>query len=173
MSIGRIGSLLVTAALVVACDKEGDENGGGDGTDGGDGAGDAVQACIDQNLPEDGHGYESDADDCAQPPPPEPPVDCPPVDPGVIQDECVADDNPCPGTFISRDAALCIAELEGLEEGIAEWTASLVYNYSYHRPIWAVDNTTYEDECESRGDGLAIDAVTGEVLDSYGWNSIC
>lgn len=163
----------VMGMFAVGCDKA---DGGGDG-DGGGGAGDdAAQSCIESNLPEDGHGFESDDETCAAPPPGEPDPGCPPVTPEDIAEECAEDGEPCDaGAFITRDAALCIAEAEGLAEGIAKWRANLVYNYTFRRPVWAVQNTTLDDpaNCEKEGEGVMMDAETGEVLDRYGWNQIC
>jgi hypothetical protein len=76
-------------------------------------------------------------------------------------------------SFLSEAAAVCIAELEGLAQGLAPWTVDLIYNSGHRRVIWSVTNRT-----EERADGasggalLAVDASTGFVVESGGWAAI-
>ena len=75
--------------------------------------------------------------------------------------------------LITREAAICVAELQGLAPGLEEWRASLVYHYTHQRPIWNVENVLeYVSDSDQSGDGLAIDALTGEVLEQYSWQVI-
>jgi hypothetical protein len=135
-----------------------------------------VRACIDAHLPEDGYGFESDGVICTSPPPGQPQPPCEGPTPEEIAQECAADGHPCDASAIfTHDAALCIAGVHGLDEGIGDWEASLVYNYEHHAPIWAVLNLTHEDpdNCSEGGDVMFIHAETGEFLDFSHWESIC
>jgi hypothetical protein len=138
---------------------------------------DAQQMCIDTYAPENGFGYQSDNEgDCPQPPEGDP-VECPPVTPETVAQECADDGQTCdPQVFITRDAARCLAEIEELDDGLAEWRISLVYNYEYQRPIWVVDNTTQIEACgdisDEYGESLIFDAETGDLLDRGMWAAI-
>lgn len=94
--------------------------------------------------------------------------------PELVAAEAADDDQPFEtGDLITREAAVCIAELEQLEAGLEGWTVSLVYHYTHHRPIWNVENVLeFVSDSDQSGDGLAIDAITGEVLEQYSWQVI-
>jgi hypothetical protein len=74
--------------------------------------------------------------------------------------------------FMSVDAALCIARANGLPEGLSGLQGSLVYNGQFRRVIYAVENTLHKAADRAGGDTLAIDAISGAVLDRGGWESI-
>jgi hypothetical protein len=128
-------------------------------------------------------------------------------DPRVAQasETCRGDDGectasvPCIGTVaervcevqrlvVSADAAICIAKLHGLTDGVAGISAELVYNHGYRRIVWNVANVTYDRSVDSppTADGTAtgsldrggqlfsIDAASGEVLTGFGdaWREI-
>lgn len=139
-------------------------------------ANETVAACVADNRPEDGHGYESDDPACPSGPPGSPPTECPPVTPEDIAQQCEDDGIACdPDAFITRDAALCIARAEGLADGVAPWEVQMVYNSYYERPIWSISVTTVDDpaDCRREGDSLVLDLETGEILDSHHWLTIC
>ncbi len=70
---------------------------------------------------------------------------------------------------------MCFAEDLGLEAGLTDWTADLVYTYDLKRPVWSVQNLLVDDaaDCQQSGASLRLDVVTGELLGEYGWSSIC
>jgi hypothetical protein len=74
--------------------------------------------------------------------------------------------------FISVDAALCIARARGLGEGLKGLSGSIVYNHRHGRVIYTVKNTLKDDPGDAGGEHLAIDAITGEVLDRGGWAAV-
>jgi hypothetical protein len=151
---------LLSGGLLSACDK-GDEPIG------------PRQACIDDNASGDPEDYESDDQSCAA----EPgggDEECPPYGPTEVAEECEEDGNPCDAdSIMTRQAAVCIAELDELAPGINEWRANLVYNYGFDRPIWSIDNTLTESDCSKDGEGIAVDAITGELLERYNWGADC
>jgi hypothetical protein len=139
-------------------------------------ANEAVAACVADNHPDDGHDWESDQGPCASGPPGSPPQECPPPTPQSVTDECTAAGVSCdPDAFITRDAALCVAEAEGLAEGLAAWTAELRFSARLERPIWSVANTTAgaPNSCFQESTVMAIDAETGEVLEQSNLMVIC
>ncbi len=76
-------------------------------------------------------------------------------------------------SFLSQAAAVCIAELEGMAQGLTPWTANLVYNNGHRRVIWSVMNTMAQRaDGGSGGALLMLDATTGFVLESGGWEAI-
>ncbi len=136
--------------------------------------------CIAAFSPDDGYGYEQDGFDCAEPPPGDDdddddllPEDCDPPTPESVADEAAGEGvDVDPGAFITRDAALCIADLEELDEGLEGLQAWLVFNHDELRPCWAVQNVLVDDTYEGGGEALLIDAITGEVLFAGEWNWI-
>ena len=77
-----------------------------------------------------------------------------------------------PAAFITRDAALCIAELAELEDGLEGHQAWLVFNHDELRPCWAVQNVLIDEQFEGGGEVLLIDAISGEVLFEGQWSWI-
>ncbi|MCA9708378.1 MAG: hypothetical protein KDK70_21190 [Myxococcales bacterium] len=170
LAAASAAALLLGLSLAApACDDD-------DGDDGGY-ASETAASCVAQNHPDDGHGWESDEAPCASGPPGSPPTECPAVTPQSIAEQCEADGAACDAdAFITRDAAVCIAEADGLEEGLGPWEVQLVYQYGeVHRPVWSVSNTTLDDpsDCRKSGHTRTIDAETGEVLQSSSWMAIC
>ncbi|MBI4142550.1 hypothetical protein HY480_01600 [Candidatus Uhrbacteria bacterium] len=83
-------------------------------------------------------------------------------------DPCESDD------FISREAAECVARKDGLAEGIAPWSAMVVYDGRFG-PVWNIENTLEEQDDGCRGGELTkLDAITGKILlssDEMGWRA--
>lgn len=79
---------------------------------------------------------------------------------------CSGDD--CdPGIYISAEAALCVAQVNGLEPGIG-WCGG--YFDFVDGGAWYIRNTTYEGcpgDPTLEGDGLRIDARSGEVTGEF------
>lgn len=98
-------------------------------------------------------------------------------DDGMCQasSECVGavEDRVCePKAVLGIDAAECVALAAGLSSGLHGLQASLTYHFGQRRIVWNVRNVTSESPGGgSRGEGLTIDAVTGELLDSFGWSA--
>jgi len=134
-----------------------------------------VAACIADNPPLDENAWQGDNDTCPQPPPGDPPVECPDVRDQVVA-SCASEGVSCdPDEFIIRDAALCLAELAELAPGLLDWEASLVFHFGPVRPVWNVNNTTVvgNPECNREGDTLMFDAVTGELLSAGNYAFFC
>ena len=105
--------------------------------------------------------------------------------------ECLAS-TPCTGSvanricedssFITPEAALCIAMSAGLERGLDAPTVTLVYNYAYRRVIWSVMNVLYDGtrvlppgapgSKNSSGFWFSVDAVTGEGQGPGQWTAV-
>jgi hypothetical protein len=135
-----------------------------------------VEGCIAQYAPDKGYDFASEAPICAAPPPPAPMPVCPAITPQSISEQCAAAGAPCdPNRFITRDAAMCIARLQGLSEGLSPWTAKLVFRADSKRPFWIISNVTMKDpgNCSSGGDDARIDAISGAVAEMGSWDSIC
>jgi hypothetical protein len=127
------------------------------------------EQCIRDFAADKGYGYDNDEWNfaCGVP------EGCDPVTPEVVQQWCIDDNHECDAAeFITRDAALCIAETQALEPGITDWYANLTYSYRFKEPVWQVVSITAEDAdgTEVAGWILTIDAVTGGflVLDEWG-----
>ncbi len=77
-------------------------------------------------------------------------------------------------TFISQDAALCLAADANLAAGIKPWTAQLTYHHGVKLVRWNVQNTTYDHGPYDGigGDYLAFNAVSGALIDSGKWSAI-
>ena len=136
---------------------------------------DAALACIESFSVEQGYGFESDNEGLC-PQPPGGGLECPPITPESVAEECDEDGHPCePDAFMTREAASCIAEAEGLDEGLSEWRIELIYDYGNHAPIWLVSNTTLVDpaDCREEGESMSIDAQTGELVEIVQWLTIC
>lgn len=137
----------------------------------------STQQCIEDFGREQGYGFQSDDGvlDCPQPLEGEP-IECPPGTPANIEQLCTDDGQSCDGSvFITRDAASCIAALEGLRPGIYEgrWGSSLVYDYELQRPVWQVFNVLFADACAEDGEVMSIDAETGANLGVGTWSLFC
>lgn len=73
-------------------------------------------------------------------------------------------------SLISSAAAVCIAESDGLAAGVVDWQVWMVFHNTYLRPVWNVDQTAYQKkDGTSGGEGVSIDAVTGEILGRSAW----
>jgi hypothetical protein len=83
--------------------------------------------------------------------------------------------------FITANAAVCVAEANGLARGImAQPRTGLVYDFVFRRITWNVSNTMYDGERGERPDGggglrggqsIAIDAITAKLLNRFEWSS--
>jgi len=78
----------------------------------------------------------------------------------------------CDESFISREAARCIAERLAFEPGLDAWDIAMTYHHSYHRVVWGVENLL-----EDRGDdgysgkSLTLDAALGTLLGRTSWDA--
>ena len=51
--------------------------------------------------------------------------------------------------------------------------SSLTYHFGERRIVWNVQNTASRGlDGSQRGTGVTIDAITGEVLEEFGWSAI-
>jgi hypothetical protein len=136
-----------------------------------DGEDELAAMCIEDHGPADGAGWVSD--------PGPPPLDGLGTDsdgrPEVVM-ECDADGHPCDReAIITRPAATCVAEGHGLDPGLDDWSASLVYDAQRERPVWSVTNLLVQDEasCIDEGRAMTIDAQTGALLEEKQWRGQC
>lgn len=91
----------------------------------------------------------------------------------AIESECLAEGgSDCAAEdYISEDAALCLAEVYGLEEGIEPWSADLVFHHGDMVPRWNVDAVLASTGASQEGRGVAIAAATGDLVESYSWDA--
>jgi hypothetical protein len=78
----------------------------------------------------------------------------------------------CDESFMSKEAARCIAEKERFAPGLEAWTIRLSYEASYHRLVWAVENLLEDRGADGySGQSLTLDAVNGRVLGRTAWSA--
>ena len=77
----------------------------------------------------------------------------------------------CEGTFISKEAARCIAQNEKLETGLEPWIIGMWYEDSYRRVGWEIQNVTEDQGTTYKGTTLTLDAVSGRVLGRSNWST--
>lgn len=145
----RSGAAGLVVLLMMAC------------TDGA--APDGTRACINDNPP----GSPFDIGDVVvgSPPPGVPAPDPPSAD--TIAADCVMyGGTGCDAhAFISKDAASCIATLEGFEAGLERWQIALTFHNGYKRVVWNVLNKLVDQGAGAyMGQALTIDATDGGVL---------
>jgi hypothetical protein len=131
--------------------------------------------CLDENPATSEPDFASDMWHIACPVAPGAPA--PPCDPPTVADleaQCAAEGFPCDDTIVvGRDAAVCLAEAEGLEVGIDGLHADLIYHSGHQRPIWSVSNVlTQETDGASSGETASLDAASGELLDLLEWQAV-
>ena len=83
--------------------------------------------------------------------------------------------NDCWNNFplIENDDAVTIAQNNGLEQGIRDWSISFhFYAGEFDNYVWEVSNTLYQSSSESGGKTILIDASNGEIVQSSNWISI-
>ncbi len=133
------------------------------------GCADRTGACIEEYSTEAGYGHEGDqvATECIDPC--HSTAECDPPTVAEIQDECIGDGHPCSEPLITRNAAMCISTVEGIDLGVERLYADLLYDENLHRPVWEVRSIVTEDGEMRDGDRYLIDAVTGEVLHVGSW----
>lgn len=92
----------------------------------------------------------------------------------AANENCDAAEGDCgPVDYLSCEMAMCVAEEEGLADGVAPWECSVSFSAAYGRVTWFVSSTQYENADGAGGRTLAIDAESGEVLDrTLGWTVI-
>jgi hypothetical protein len=98
-----------------------------------------------------------------------------PVSPTVdtFTAECRAEGgSSCDESFISREAARCIAESLAFEPGLEDWTIAMTYRHSFHRVVWGVENLL-EDLGQDgySGKSLTLDAARGTLLGRPTWRA--
>ena len=84
-------------------------------------------------------------------------------------------DNNCWDNFplIARDEAISIAQNNGFEDGISEWSVTFhFYANEYNNYVWQISNTMYQSDSESSGKSLIIEAGNGEIIESINWTAI-
>ncbi|MCB9476660.1 MAG: hypothetical protein H6684_08945 [Deltaproteobacteria bacterium] len=74
-----------------------------------------------------------------------------------------------PETFMTADAALCVADYHGLKKGECGWTATMRYRNSLDAVAWMVSNVTIFERGDRGGRELVIQATTGELLEENTW----
>ena len=119
---------------------------------------DPLTACIEDHAVEDGYTLDSDPElgDSIE---------------RVLTDCEEAGEVCSQEVLFSRDAALCIASLENLEEGVTDWTAGLSWSMALLRITWTVMSITAQAGDFSTGEELILDAETGEILGRSTWES--
>ena len=73
--------------------------------------------------------------------------------------------------LLTREAALCVAEEEGLAAGATAWKAGLTWREGEEQIVWNVSSTTdlsVNGGC-SEGEMLTLDAYTGDLVKDAEW----
>jgi hypothetical protein len=146
----------------------------------------SVESCRDQFAASKGYGYESDVSSTSAPPPDDAgsAADAGASDAAAEAssdtdlDEVVLECQQGGGTacdstqFLTHQAALCVARQAGLAAGVAPVRAGLLFQVTFRRVAWNVENVLHDDGQGSQsGDSMLIDAVNGAVLQSGSWGS--
>lgn len=119
-----------------------------------------VAACLETYSVANGYGFE--AENWTG-------TDAPTLE--AAEDACAAAGAADCEVVVTHDAAVCIAELEGLAAGLEPWLAFLVYHHDHEVIVWNVQNLEVQETGYSAGTLLALHAGTGDVLDVYGWSA--
>jgi len=96
-------------------------------------------------------------------------------DPQEAQSRCLNNDgHDCSADgFCTTDAAMCIAKVYGLEQGVTDWTVGFLYRSKFNTVVWNIQNTTSSSpNGASEGNQLTINATTGELLENMGVSTI-
>ena len=145
----RSGAVGLVVLLMMAC------------TDGAAPGG--TRACIDDNPP--GSPFDIGDVTVGSPPPGSPAPEPPSAD--TIAADCVMNGGTgCDAeAFISKDAASCIATLQGFEAGLEPWQIALTFHHGYKRVVWNVTNKLVDQGGGAyMGQVLTIDATDDNVL---------
>ena len=135
---------------------------------------DPIAICVDTHSEANGGDFESDMwhIGCAQPMEGDP-VECEPPTVAEIEAECAADGHDCSGQIaVTRDAAQCIAEAQGMVAGLEGIQVDLMYIEKEGLPCWAVSNVLTSADGASSGESLRISAVDGAVLEESQWEAM-
>ena len=93
-----------------------------------------------------------------------------------LKDECAADGATCPEDgYIGIQDAYCIAREYGLGQGLTGMEGDLVYHNALRAIVWNIRITTEVPSSpgdETRGDGITIDAWSGNVEESWRWSEV-
>jgi len=149
--------MILTAALIGCTPEEGEDTAGA--------------TCLETYSSDNGYDFESDMwhqtcvvsmDDTA--------FECEAPSISDIEEQCAAEGYDCDDLItVTRDAAACIAQAEGMLDGLDGLKVDLIYNHTHNLPIWAVSNILTESGGASGGNSLAISAVDGVVLEESQW----
>ncbi len=134
---------------------------------------DSTHVCIAENPPAEPFDVgdivlASPPPGSTEPAPPGPTVD-------TIAAECVASGGTgCdPASFISKVAALCLAEFNEFPTGLEPWSAALVYHYGHERVVWNVTNLVRDDGPNGYwGNIMTFDATDGSFIELLGYGAI-
>lgn len=166
--MSRQPSLLLVFVFVTACSSTDPTPAPGANT---------IGSCRAEFSVAKGYGYQNDLGGVTAPPP-----DGGVVDGGVVAlsalDYAVATCKAgggaaCdPATFMTHDAAVCVAKLSGLANGIAGFKAGIGFNGKFMRVVWNVQNlTSGTPSGVGAGDTVTLDAVDGSLLAHGSWSA--
>ena len=127
-----------------------------------------IEDCRSEYSVENGGDHVATKEPTCAVAPGQPAQDCT-VTPETIRQQCDDAGHQCPDAFVTRQTADCIAELEGLDQGLQGYLSTLVYNHLYDAPIWTVENLTEESATEWRGMVFLLDAYEGTILERSSW----
>jgi hypothetical protein len=87
--------------------------------------------------------------------------------------ECHSDGGTdCDESFMSKEAARCIAQSLAFDPGLDAWGIAMTYNYSYSRVVWAIENLLEDRGADGySGESLTLDATLGTVLGRTSWHA--
>lgn len=135
---------------------------------------DPTEQCIEQYSEDAGYGHDSDLyyHPCADPCESHSGVeeDCAPPSVEQIQAQCYGNGAPCEGAFITREAAICIANSDGLPSGVQGPFADLIFEDSHCLcSVWEVRSVTLIEADSQESVVSLVHAITGEVLNNGSW----
>lgn len=80
-------------------------------------------------------------------------------------EECISSEGVSEKGYYSEEAAICIAHVNGLPQGLEEWSTDLVYHFGFETMVWNVSNVESIRNDIVQGSAYSFDAITGENLD--------
>jgi hypothetical protein len=139
-------------------------------------AGDSVRGdCIAENAPTEPFDI-GDVEGLAEPAPEPggtPMVQSPPTLADIVRECRSSGGRDCDERrFISKDAAICVAQAGGLAAGIRPWEVSLAYYANYRRVCWLITTVSDSGRDGYGGELLVLEATSGAELEHSGYQTI-
>jgi len=124
---------------------------------------DQIQQCREIYSPENGYDFEPQFAG------PEASEDYEHLSPEQAEQECNSDqgDSCDADSFITMEAAKCIAQAFDFEPGLEDWTILLQYRASYKTVVWYVENLIVDaKDGKQEGKALILHGTTGQLIET-------